>query len=60
MQGSYKDKEGEEFWEEIHEVSTNFTLFLIFLHIVGVTMSSRLHNENLVKSMVTGKKNLNN
>jgi len=46
----------EEFWEEIHEAVTNITLFLIFLHIAGVAVSGRLHNENLVKAMITGKK----
>ena len=46
----------EEFWEEIHEVSSNFMLLLIFLHIAGVIVSSRLHDENLVKAMLTGKK----
>ena len=49
-------KEGEEFWEEIHEVSANLMLLLIFLHIAGVIVSGRLHKENLVKAMFTGKK----
>jgi len=48
--------QSEEFWEEIHEASTNLTLLLIFLHIAGVAVSGRLHNENLVKAMITGKK----
>ena len=51
-----KDK-SEEFWEEVHEASTNFTVFLIVLHIFGVFISSKLHNENLIMSMITGKKN---
>ena len=46
----------EEFWEEIHEVSTNITLLLILFHITGVVVSSKLHNENLVKAMITGRK----
>jgi cytochrome b len=50
------EDEEEEFWEEIHEASTNFTLLLIFLHIVGVIVASKLHNENLIKAMITGKK----
>lgn len=50
-----KHKE-DEFWEEIHETSTNFTLFLILLHVLGVVVSGKLHNENLIKSMLTGNK----
>lgn len=46
----------EEFWEEIHETSSNLMLLLIFLHIAGVFVSGRLHNENLSKAMITGKK----
>ncbi len=53
-----KEDEAEEFWEEIHEVATNFTLFLILLHILGVGASSKIHNENLIKIMITGKKTL--
>ena len=56
------DKEGEEFWEEfweeIHEASVDLMLFLIFLHIGGVAVSSFMHNENLVRAMFTGKKNI--
>jgi cytochrome b len=49
-------KPGEEFWEELHEVSTNVTLVLIAVHIAGVFVSGRLHRENLVKAMITGRK----
>ncbi len=50
------EAEGEDFWEEIHEASTNIMLALIALHILGVIISSILHKEKLVKAMITGKK----
>lgn len=50
------DEADEEFWEEIHEASTNLMLLLIALHLLGVILSSRLHKENLIKAMLTGKK----
>ena len=52
------EKEGESFWEGIHEAASNFMLVLIALHILGVVMSSRLHKENLFKAMITGRKNI--
>lgn len=50
------DASDEEFWEEIHEVSSNLMVFMIVLHILGVIVSSRKHKENLVKAMLTGNK----
>ncbi len=50
------DEDGEDFWEEIHEASANFVLFLVILHIAGVFVAGKLHDENLVKAMITGNK----
>jgi len=46
----------EHFWEEIHEVLVNVMLGLVIVHVIGVVVSSRLHRENLVRAMVTGRK----
>jgi cytochrome b len=40
----------------MHGVSTNVMLGVILLHLIGVLISSILHRENLVRSMLTGFK----
>jgi cytochrome b len=51
-----EDEAAEEFWEELHEISSNLMLLLIVLHIGGVIVANRLHDEHLVKAMISGKK----
>ena len=52
------DGESDSVWGDIHEVLAQFLLILICFHIVGVAVSSKVHNENLVKGIITGKKDI--
>jgi cytochrome b len=47
---------GSETMEDLHELLVNGTLGLIGLHLLGNLVSSRMHNENLTLSMITGFK----
>ncbi len=47
---------GGEWLEEMHEFIANAMLAVVLVHIAGVMVSSRLHKENLVLAMITGRK----
>jgi cytochrome b len=42
--------------EKAHEIAANLTLLLIGVHVFAVLLSSKLHQENLIKAMVLGYK----
>ena len=47
---------GGDVMEELHEATSNAMLVIVFIHIAGVVVSSLMHRENLVRSMITGFK----
>lgn len=56
----YKDSLWGDILEETHEFFSNFTLLLVFIHVTGVIFESFIHKENLVKSIIDGKKRSDN
>jgi len=47
---------GGDVLEELHEMLANTMLVIVFIHIAGVVVSSVMHKENLIRSMITGFK----
>ncbi|WP_454648300.1 cytochrome b/b6 domain-containing protein [Bradyrhizobium liaoningense] len=47
---------GAKWVEEVHEAFANLTIGLVVVHVLGVLLASFEHRENLVKTMITGRK----
>ena len=47
---------GGHWMEDAHEAMANTLLAVVFVHIAGALVSSLLHRENLLRSMITGYK----
>jgi cytochrome b len=45
-----------EWLEELHEALASLTLALVVVHVLAVLAMSVLHGENLIKAMITGRK----
>jgi cytochrome b len=49
-------EDAAEWLEEAHEIASNTLIILVVVHVAGVLWSSRTHGENLLKAMLTGRK----
>jgi hypothetical protein len=47
---------GGELFEDLHEVLSYSLLLLVGGHLLGIVLHTVLHRENIVRSMLTGKK----
>ena len=47
---------GSEYAREAHEILAWAMLFVVFIHLAGVIFESLMHKDNLIWSMITGKK----
>jgi cytochrome b len=56
LAGMFRGELAADLLEGLHEAAANLTLFLVVLHLGGVFFSSLAEGENLIRAMITGRK----